>query len=92
MDSRAFAGGFHHFPPLANIADRSFLPEAVDRYLGTVVARETPFLQRLRAETSRLPETGIADRIELHLKPVQETLSELMRKGAAGRLTGTTFG
>jgi len=160
LDSEAFAGGFHHFPPLATKANRSFLPEAVDRYLGTVVARETPVQQRLRAETSRLPdggmqigadqgvllaflvrligarkaievgtftgysalavasalppdgrlvccdiseewtgiarrywaEAGIADRIELHLKPVQETLSELMRKGAAGRLPRTTFG
>ena len=134
------------------MANRSFLPEAVDHYLSTVVARETPVQQRLRAETSRLPdggmqigadqgvllaflvrligarkaievgtftgysalavasalppdgrlvccdiseewtgiarrywaEAGIADRIELHLKPAQETLSELMRKGGAG--------
>jgi predicted O-methyltransferase YrrM len=42
-----------------NMAHRSFLPEAVDRYLGTVVVRETPVQQRLRAETSRLPEAGM---------------------------------
>ena len=42
-----------------NMAHRSFLPEAVDRYLGTVVVRETALQQRLRAETSRLPEAGM---------------------------------
>jgi predicted O-methyltransferase YrrM len=41
------------------MAHRSFLPEAVDRYLGTVVARESPVLQRLRAETARLPQGGM---------------------------------
>jgi predicted O-methyltransferase YrrM len=134
------------------MAHRSFLPEAVDRYLNTVVARETAVQQRLRAETSRLRESGmqigadqgvllaflvrligarkaieigtftgysalavasalpsdgrlvccdiseewtaiarrywaeagVADRIELHLKPALETLSELVGKGGAG--------
>ena len=41
------------------MAHRSFLPEAVDRYLGTVVARESPVMQRLRAETARLPQGGM---------------------------------
>ena len=134
------------------MAHRSLLPEAVDQYLRTVVARETPLQQRLRAETSRLPmggmqigadqgvllaflirligarnaievgtftgysalavagalpaggrlvccdvseewtaiarrywaEAGVADRIELHLRPAQETLAELLRKNGAG--------
>ena len=134
------------------MAHRSFLPEAVESYLSTVVARETPVQQRLRAETSRLPqggmqigadqgvllaflvrligarnaievgtftgysalsvasalpaggrlvccdvseewtaiarrywaEAGIADRIELHLRPAQQTLSELLQKDGAG--------
>ena len=29
-------------------------------------------------------EAGVADRIELHLRPAQETLAELLRKGGAG--------
>ena len=134
------------------MAHRSLLPEAVDQYLRTVVARETPLQQRLRAETSRLPmggmqigadqgvllaflvrligaknaievgtftgysalavasalppggrlvccdvseewtaiarrywaEAGVADRIELHLRPAQETLAELLRRNGAG--------
>ena len=41
------------------MAHRSLLPEAVDDYLRTVVARETPLQQRLRAETSRLPMGGM---------------------------------
>jgi predicted O-methyltransferase YrrM len=41
------------------MAHRSFLPEAVDRYLSTVVARESPLQKRLRAETSGLPEAGM---------------------------------
>jgi predicted O-methyltransferase YrrM len=134
------------------MAHRSLLPEAVDDYLRTVVARESPLQQRLRAETARLPmggmqigadqgvllaflvrligarnaievgtftgysalavasalpaggrlvccdvseewtaiarrywaEAGVADRIELHLRPAQETLAELLRKNGAG--------
>jgi O-methyltransferase len=133
------------------MANRSFLPEDVDRYLGTI-ARESPVQQRLRAETSRLPqagmqigadqgvllgflirligakkaieigtftgysalavaaalpangrlvccdvsaewtaiarrywaEAGVADRIELHLRPARETLAELTRRDGAG--------
>ena len=38
---------------------RSLLPQAVDDYLRTEVARETPVQQRLRAETSRLPMGGM---------------------------------
>jgi predicted O-methyltransferase YrrM len=134
------------------MAHRSLLPEAVDDYLRTVVARESPLQQRLRAETSRLPmggmqigadqgvllaflvrlidaknaievgtftgysalavasalpaggrlvccdvseewtaiarrywaEAGVADRIELHLRPAQETLAELLKRNGAG--------
>jgi predicted O-methyltransferase YrrM len=134
------------------MAHRSLLPEAVDDYLRTVVVRESPLQQRLRAETARLPmggmqigadqgvllaflvrligarnaievgtftgysalavasalpagghlvccdvseewtaiarrywaEAGVADRIELHLRPAQETLAELLRKNRAG--------
>ena len=134
------------------MAHRSLLPEAVDDYLRTVVARESPLQQRLRAETSRLPmggmqigadqgvllaflvrligaknaievgtftgysalavasalpaggrlvccdvseewtaiarrywaEAGVADRIELHLRPAQETLAELLQRKGAG--------
>ena len=134
------------------MAHRSLLPEAVDDYLRTVVARESPLQQRLRAETSRLPmggmqigadqgvllaflvrligaknaievgtftgysalavasalpaggrlvccdvsdewtaiarrywaEAGVADRIELHLRPAQETLAELLQRNGAG--------
>jgi len=134
------------------MAHRSLLPQAVDDYLRTVVARESPLQQRLRAETSRLPmggmqigadqgvllaflvrligaqnaievgtftgysalaiasalpaggrliccdvseewtaiarrywaEAGVADRIELHLRPAQETLAELLQRKGAG--------
>ncbi len=41
------------------MANRSFLPEAVDDYLRTVVAKEFPVQQRLRTETSRLPQGGM---------------------------------
>jgi predicted O-methyltransferase YrrM len=134
------------------MAHRSLLPQAVDDYLRTVVTRESPLQQRLRAETSRLPmggmqigadqgvllaflvrligaknaievgtftgysalavagalpaggrlvccdvsdewtaiarrywaEAGVADRIELHLRPAQETLAELLQRNGAG--------
>jgi len=134
------------------MAHRSLLPEAVDDYLRTVVVRESPLQQRLRAETARLPmggmqigadqgvllaflvrligaknaievgtftgysalavasalpaggrlvccdvseewtaiarrywaEAGVADRIELHLRPAQETLAELLQRNGAG--------
>jgi caffeoyl-CoA O-methyltransferase len=41
------------------MAHRSLLPQAVDDYLRTVVARESPLLQRLRAETAKLPLGGM---------------------------------
>jgi len=41
------------------MANRSFLPAAVDRYLQTVAVRESPLQQRLRAETSLLPQGGM---------------------------------
>jgi len=41
------------------MAHRSLLPQAVDDYLRTVVARESPLLQRLRAETAKLPHGGM---------------------------------
>ena len=41
------------------MAHRSLLPDAVDDYLRTVVARESPLLQRLRAETAKLPLGGM---------------------------------
>ncbi len=134
------------------MAHRSLLSQVVDDYLRTVVARESPLQQRLRAETSRLPmggmqigadqgvllaflvrligaknaievgtftgysalavasalpaggrlvccdvseewtaiarrywaEAGVADRIELHLRPAQETLAELLQRNGAG--------
>ena len=134
------------------MAHRSLLPQAVDDYLRTVVARESPLQQRLREETAKLPmggmqigadqgvflaflvrligarnaieigtftgysalsiasalapggrlaccdvseewtaiarrywaEAGVADRIELHLRPAQETLAELLRKHGPG--------
>ena len=134
------------------MAHRSLLPEAVDDYLRTVVVRESPLQQRLRAETARLPmggmqigadqgvllaflvrligaksaievgtftgysalavasalpaggrlvccdvseewtaiarrywaEAGVADRIELHLRPAQKTLAELLQRNGAG--------
>ena len=134
------------------MAHRSLLPEAVDDYLRTVVVRESPLQQRLRAETARLPmggmqigadqgvllaflvrligvrnaievgtftgysalavasalpaggrlvccdvseewtaiarrywaEAGVADRIELHLRPAEETLAELLQRNGAG--------
>ena len=134
------------------MAHRSLLPQAVDDYLRTVVARESPLQQRLRAETSRLPmggmqigadqgvllaflvrligaksaievgtftgysalavasalppggrliccdvseewtaiarrywaQAGVADRIELHLRPAQETLAELLQRNGVG--------
>jgi caffeoyl-CoA O-methyltransferase len=131
---------------------RSLLPQALDDYLRTVIARESPLLQRLRAETAKLPaggmqigpdqgvflgflvrligarnaieigtftgysaiavasalapggrlvccdvsdewtsiarrywaEAGLSDRIELHLRPAQETLTELSRTHGPG--------
>ena len=134
------------------MAHRSLLPEVVDDYLRTVVARESALLSRLRAETAKLPlggmqigadqgvflaflvrligarnaieigtftgysaisvagalapggrlvccdvseewtaiarrywaEAGLADRIELHLRPALETLTELERKQGPG--------
>ena len=134
------------------MANRTLLPDVVHRYLGTVVARESPVQQRLRRETAALPdggmqigadqgvllaflvrligarraveigtftgysaltiaaalpadgqlvccdvsdewtaiarrywaEAGVADRIELHLRPAQETLALLLKGGAAG--------
>jgi len=134
------------------MAHRSLLPQAVDDYLRTVVARESPLQQRLREETSKLPmggmqigadqgvflaflvrligarnaieigtftgysalsiasalapggrlvccdvseewtaiarrywaEARVADRIDLHLRPAQETLAELKRKHGPG--------
>ena len=41
------------------MAHRSLLPQAVDDYLRTVVARESPLLSRLRAETAKLPQGGM---------------------------------
>jgi predicted O-methyltransferase YrrM len=41
------------------MAHRSLLPQAVDDYLRTVVARESPLQQRLREETSKLPMGGM---------------------------------
>ena len=41
------------------MAHRSLLPQAVDDYLRTEVARETPIQERLRAETLRLPMGGM---------------------------------
>jgi len=41
------------------MANRSFLPESVDDYLRTVIAKESPVQQRLRAETARLPQGGM---------------------------------
>jgi predicted O-methyltransferase YrrM len=41
------------------MAHRSLLPQAVDDYLRTEVARETSVQQRLRVETSRLPLGGM---------------------------------
>ena len=134
------------------MAHRSLIPQAVDDYLRTVVARETPLQQRLRAETTKLPmggmqigadqgamlaflvrligarnaieigtftgysalavasalpaggrlvccdvseewtaiarrywaDAGVADRIDLHLRPARETLEELLRTKGAG--------
>jgi caffeoyl-CoA O-methyltransferase len=131
---------------------RSLLPQAVDDYLRTVIARESPLLQRLRDETAKLPmgamqigadqgvflgflvrlvgarnaieigtftgfsaisvaaalapggrlvccdvsdewtsiarrywaEAGLSDRIDLHLRPAQETLAELFRTHGPG--------
>ena len=131
---------------------RTLLPQSVDDYLRTVIARESPLLQRLRAETAKLPhggmqigadqgvflaflvrligarnaieigtftgysaisvasalapggrlvccdvsdewtsiarrywaDAGLSDRIELHLRPAQETLAELSRKHGPG--------
>src|SRR5258708_26020376 len=39
--------------------NRSLMPEAVERYMTDVIARETPLQSRLRAETARLPNGGM---------------------------------
>jgi predicted O-methyltransferase YrrM len=41
------------------MANRSFLPAAVDRYLQTVAVQESPVQARLRAETSLLRQGGM---------------------------------
>jgi predicted O-methyltransferase YrrM len=41
------------------MANRSFLPAAVDNYLQAIAMRETPAQRRLRTETSLLPEGGM---------------------------------
>ncbi len=41
------------------MANRSFLPAAVDRYLQTVAVQESPLQSRLRVETSRLRQGGM---------------------------------
>jgi len=38
---------------------RSLLPDAVERYVSGTIARETPLMKRLRAETAKLPEAGM---------------------------------
>ena len=38
---------------------RSLMPEAVERYMAEVIARETPLQGRLRAETASLPQGGM---------------------------------
>ncbi len=39
--------------------NRSLLPDAVESYVCTTIARETPVQKRLRAETAKLPEAGM---------------------------------
>lgn len=41
------------------MANRSFLPAAVDRYLAAVAVHESPLQRRLRAETAKLPQGGM---------------------------------
>jgi predicted O-methyltransferase YrrM len=41
------------------MANRSFLPAAVDNYLATVAVHESQVQQRLRAETAKLPQGGM---------------------------------
>ena len=38
---------------------RSLVPEPVDQYIARVATRETPVQQKLRAETSKLPDAGM---------------------------------
>ena len=38
---------------------RSLLPETVERYVGFIIAKETPLQRRLRAETAKLPMAGM---------------------------------
>jgi predicted O-methyltransferase YrrM len=37
------------------MAGRSFLPEAIERYVGETLVKETPLQRRLREETAKLP-------------------------------------
>jgi caffeoyl-CoA O-methyltransferase len=41
------------------MANRSLLPDSIEQYVSRVVTRETLLQQRLRAETSRLPQAGM---------------------------------
>ena len=43
----------------ARVAKRSLTSEAVERYVGEVISRETDVQRRLRAETARLPNGGM---------------------------------
>src|SRR5678810_190074 len=45
------------------MARRSLLPEAVDQYLTATIERENPIQRRLRAETSKMAEAVIGQRL-----------------------------
>ncbi len=38
---------------------RSLLPDDIERYVGEIIAKETPVQKRLRAETAKLPMAGM---------------------------------
>ena len=66
---------------------RSLLPEAVERYVTRVIAKESPVQERLRAETARLPEA------RMQIGPDQAQLLALLARlvGARRALEIGTF-
>jgi predicted O-methyltransferase YrrM len=66
---------------------RSLLPDAVEQYVASVISRETPIMQRLRAETAALPQAG------MQIGPDQSALLALLVRliGARHALEIGTF-
>lgn len=61
------------------MSHRSLVPEAVEHYVSSVISRETPLQQKLRAETRRLPQAG------MQIGPDQAALMALLVRLSGAR-------